>query len=111
MSSASESLGAQYAKNGIWVVSAQGDLDLRSLPPLRHALEGAAHEHEVVVLDAGAVTFTDSSALNLLLTAHRLTTLRIAAAPDQLRELLEITGTDQVLHLYPTLDEALNPTG
>ncbi|MCX5278216.1 STAS domain-containing protein [Streptomyces virginiae] len=49
------------------------------------------------------ITFADSSFLTLLLQAHALTELRIAAPPHQLQRLLAMTGADTVLHLHPTV--------
>lgn len=92
----------QYASGGSWVVVVRGELDLGSLPPLRQVVETASVVHPVLVLDLGDVTFADSSTLNLLLVAHRATTLRIAAPQPQVLRLLEVTGADRILRIYPT---------
>lgn len=96
----------QYARQGSWVIVACGDLDLDSLPPLRQVMEAAATTGPVLVLDTGEVSFADSSALNLLLLMHQTSTLRIAAPPPQLMRLLQTTGADQVLNLYPSVELA-----
>jgi anti-anti-sigma factor len=96
----------QYAQEGSWVVVAQGDLDADTLPPLAQAMEEAAAAHQVLVLDAAAVSFADSSALNLLLRIHQSTALRIASPRPQLLRLLEITGADEVLGTYPSTADA-----
>ncbi|WP_405940754.1 STAS domain-containing protein [Streptomyces sp. NBC_00207] len=85
------------------VVVAQGDMDLDTSAPLAESLLAAAHAHPVVVLDTSSVTFADSAFLNLLLQAHALAELRIAALPHQLQRLLEMTGADAVLHVHPTV--------
>ncbi|MFJ8802815.1 STAS domain-containing protein [Streptomyces sp. NPDC102487] len=69
-------------------------------------MELAAAAHPVLVVDGGAVTFADSSALNLLLRMHQVTTLRLANPSAPLARLLRITGADQVLNVFPTLDQA-----
>ncbi|MFD3613111.1 STAS domain-containing protein [Streptomyces atroolivaceus] len=51
---------------------------------LRQALEAAAATQPLVILDAGAVTFADSTTLSLLLRTHRSTHFRIAAPPPAL---------------------------
>ncbi|MFE4857633.1 STAS domain-containing protein [Streptomyces sp. NPDC056670] len=96
----------QYACNDSWVVAASGELDVQTLPPLQRALEAAARNGQVVVFDASAVPFADSSTLNLLLTIHRTTTLRIAGAQPQLLRILEMTGADAALALYATVTDA-----
>ncbi|MGW8329150.1 STAS domain-containing protein [Streptomyces sp. NPDC055808] len=99
-------VAAQYARGGSSVVVARGELDVDTVPLLARALERAAAAAPVVVLDVGGVTFADSTTLNLLLRTHRATTLRIAAPQTQLLHLLEVTGADHVLRLYPSTDDA-----
>jgi anti-anti-sigma regulatory factor len=57
----------QYECCGAWVVSARGSCDLYSITSLAEALDTAAKEHPKVVLDASAITFADSTLLNLLM--------------------------------------------
>ncbi|MEU9395674.1 STAS domain-containing protein [Streptomyces sp. NPDC048324] len=97
----------QYERGGAWVVIAQGDYDLDSIGRLTQALDTAAAQHKRVVLDASAVTFADSTFLNLLLNTHHRTDLRIAAPAPQLRRILEITGADTLLDIRPTVDDAV----
>ncbi|MEV6757092.1 STAS domain-containing protein [Streptomyces sp. NPDC051214] len=96
----------QYTMQGSWVVVVRGDLDMDSVPALREAMERAASALPVVILDAREVSFADSTALNLLLQIHQATTLRIAAPPAQMLRMLEVTGADQVLNLYPSTERA-----
>ncbi|MFZ3474847.1 STAS domain-containing protein [Streptomyces sp. 4.24] len=90
-----------------WVVSAHGELDQDTLSPLEAALDTAAGQYPLVVLDVGEVTFGDSSFLNLLLRTHRVTELRIAAPGEQLRRLFALTGADTVLSLHASVGDAL----
>ncbi|WP_227024986.1 STAS domain-containing protein [Streptomyces tsukubensis] len=99
-------LGDQYALENTWVIAAHGDIDMQNLGPLRMALEETAASHPVTVLDTSGVTFADSTFLNLLLRAHQSTSLRIAAPSEPVRRLLEITGADRVLSLYPSVAQA-----
>ncbi|MGW7271642.1 STAS domain-containing protein [Streptomyces sp. NPDC054864] len=100
----------QYTRRGSWVVVVRGDLDMDSVPSLREVMERAAAALPVLVLDASGVTFADSSALNLLLLIHQASTLRIAAAPPQMLRMLRLTGADQILNLYPSMEEACTVT-
>ncbi|MEU1122750.1 STAS domain-containing protein [Streptomyces sp. NPDC005899] len=104
---ASPALAAEGEVNGYWVVRARGDIDSDTVDPLFIAMWQAVAGYEVVVLDASAVTFADSSFLGLLLEAHRRTELRIAAPRAALTRLLRTAGVDQVLRTYPSLDAAL----
>ncbi|MBT2470666.1 STAS domain-containing protein [Streptomyces sp. ISL-66] len=96
-----------YPAGSGWVVVARGELDQDTLAPLAQALAAAADGHPMVILDAGAVTFGDSSFLNLLLRMHRLTALRIAAPGEQMRRLFAVTGADTVLSVHESVEDAL----
>lgn len=87
------------------VVAAHGDIDIETLGPLRQALEAAA-DSPVVVLDASGITFADSSFLSVLLTVRQRTDLRVAGAPPQVKRLLELTGADRIIALYPSVAQA-----
>ncbi|MFF0744971.1 STAS domain-containing protein [Streptomyces sp. NPDC004111] len=104
------SFTGQYDAQGRQIITARGELDLASLPPLTHALTLAAVTGTPVILDLEAVTFADSTALSLFLATHQATALHLAAPGHLLRRLLEVTGTDQVLNLHPTLDDARTAT-
>jgi anti-anti-sigma factor len=99
-------VGDQYLLHHALVITVRGDVDAHTIEPLRDALEAAAAVHRVVVLDMGKVTFGDSTFLNTALRAHQRGLLRLAAVRELLLRILELTGADQVLHLYPTVKEA-----
>jgi anti-anti-sigma factor len=96
----------QYEWRGAWVVTAHGSFDMQSIKPLTDALDTAARKHPKVVLDASGITFADSALLNLLILTHRTAALRVAAPPPQLRRLLELTGTDTLLQVRATVEDA-----
>lgn len=100
-------VGNGYPAGAGWVVEARGELDQDTLVPLADVLTAAADLHPLVVLDAGSITFGDSSFLNLLLRMHHLTTLRIAAPGEQLRRLFAVTGADTVLSLHASVEAAV----
>ena len=84
-------------------VTVAGELDLASVPQLRSALTDLIGRGEVrLVVDLGGVTFCDSTALGVFVGAHR----RVAASngriefrepPPSLRNLLVVSGLDQIL--------------
>ncbi|MFC9931460.1 STAS domain-containing protein [Streptomyces sp. NPDC127190] len=96
----------QYECDGAWVIAAQGSYDIHSVPPLEAALNAAVRKHAKVVLDASGIDFADSSFLNLLIRAHQTGTVRVAAPPRQLQRLFAITGTDAVLEIRETVNDA-----
>jgi anti-sigma B factor antagonist len=67
-----------------------------------------------VIADLTATIFCDSSGVRHLLLAHRRASasgiqLRFAVpAASPVRRILAFTGTDQVIAVYPTLDEAVS---
>ncbi|MEU2558233.1 STAS domain-containing protein [Streptomyces longispororuber] len=96
----------QYEHGEAWVVVATGEYDMGSITPLREALHTAAKQYAKVVLDASAVTFADSTFLNVLLLTHQSGTLRVVAPSPQVRRICEITGVDSVLEIRRTVEEA-----
>ncbi|MFF0741711.1 STAS domain-containing protein [Streptomyces sp. NPDC004111] len=98
--------GVPPLADGVCVVTEVGDLDIENLEPLQNALEQAAAQHAVVVLDASGITFGDSSFLNLLLHVNGLVRLRLVAPTAQVLRLLEITGADQILDVRDSVEEA-----
>ncbi|WP_433543770.1 STAS domain-containing protein (plasmid) [Streptomyces sp. CA-294286] len=108
-SSVPDPRGGQVARAdlaAVPVVAVSGEFDLDSCPLLLEAVTTAAGEGRVVVLDLTEVAFADSTFLNVLLRAHQLTDLRLAGVSEQVERLLEITGTDQLLKLFPTVADA-----
>ncbi|MFD5029233.1 STAS domain-containing protein [Streptomyces sp. NPDC058220] len=103
-----EAFAGHDALRDIYVVVARGEIDASNVSQVREALETAAAAHTVVILDTSELLFADSSLLSVLLRVRRTTSLRIAAPPPQLRRLLDISGADQVLRLYPSIALAID---
>ncbi|WP_405979888.1 STAS domain-containing protein [Streptomyces sp. NBC_00158] len=86
-----------------------GEIDIDTAPALHRALsEALAHASPAkpVAVDCSALTFCDSSGLNVLLTARRTaqgtgTVIRLAAPSPQLQRLLEITGARPLFPVDP----------
>jgi anti-anti-sigma factor len=90
---------------GGWVITARGEVDLSSVATLRAPLEKARAAGALTLVDLTGVSFMDSSGLHLMLDAAmdaRLDgwTLTFRASP-QVRRLLEVTGTLDVVDLEP----------
>ncbi|MFJ7147204.1 STAS domain-containing protein [Streptomyces sp. NPDC100445] len=89
-----------------------GEMDYLTGPMFRtEFLDLLASGDTFVVLDVAGVPFCDSAGLNALLAAHRRareigTRLVLAAVPDQLRQLLRITGVDEIIDIFDTAQDA-----
>ena len=101
--------------DGSVVVAVTGEVDLDTAPRLREAVAVALDEVEggTCVLDLTEVTYLGSAGLTALVDATR----EAAARSEPLRIVvdanrpvirpIEITGLDQVLHLYHSVEEAV----
>jgi anti-anti-sigma factor len=107
------------AAGGVVVAEVRGEIDLTSAYALEEALTAAAAESgddggaaPRVVVDLAEVTFMDSSGLNALLRTHRAVqarggTLALAGAQQTVARLLEMTGLEEVIPVFPGVDEAI----
>jgi stage II sporulation protein AA (anti-sigma F factor antagonist) len=91
--------------DGVFRLRVSGELDLATRDTLIDELKRAeASEANRILLDLNALTFIDSSGLAVLVMAHQRaemngTQLRVLSAGGQVRDLLELTGVMEVLHL------------
>lgn len=93
------------------VVAVTGHLDLDNIAPLSETLRQAAEDGVApVVVDLSAVTFADSTTVNVLLQAHRALgpALRLAAPSTVLERLFTLTGLDTVLPLHASVAQAID---
>jgi anti-sigma B factor antagonist len=75
---------------------------------LVHALDDGT---AVLIADAAQTMFCDSATITMLLRTHNRAAatgaqLRIAASPP-IRRVLQLTGADRILHVYPSVANAL----
>ncbi len=87
------------------VVHVGGELDVAAMPQLRACLTDLVSQGRTdVVLDLRDVTFCDSSALGVFIGAHQRLhagggQLELHEPPSTLRNLLTVSGLDQVLDI------------
>jgi anti-sigma B factor antagonist len=101
--------------DGALVVTVSGELDMLTTPRLRAAVSDALDEAigRPVVVDLTKVTFLGSPGLAALVEAVRKASQRggpLRIVVDNARPVIrpiELTGLDDVLALYETVDEAL----
>jgi anti-sigma B factor antagonist len=98
---------------GVRVLGLEGPIDVSQAMDLRdvlgEAIDGPAAR---VVLDLTEVTFIDSSGIGVLVTAHRKADaagamFALAGARTTVGRVFELTRTNRLLRLYPSVDEAI----
>ncbi|MEU4359659.1 STAS domain-containing protein [Streptomyces virginiae] len=106
-------LTAQHTDGDLALAHVAGELDIDTAPHLRtQALALIEQGHRHLILDLQAVTFCDSSGFNALVGIFRCAkaadgTLVLAAVPDRLQRMLNLTGLSALLPAHPTAAHAL----
>ncbi|OKK16335.1 hypothetical protein AMK16_25705 [Streptomyces sp. CB00455] len=98
-------------EDGTRVIVCRGAFDMDTLAPLTEATHAATADPTVrrIILDMAQVTFVDSYMLNLLVRAHRTGRLVLAGPlPEQVTQLLRLTGADAVFTICDNLPHARN---
>jgi anti-sigma B factor antagonist len=99
--------------DGVPVVGAPEEIDITNAPELRSALlEAAAHGHGTLVADLSRTQFCDSSGLHTLLAAHKRATaaggnLLLVIRGHAVRRVFTLTGVDQIIPNFTSMEEAL----
>ncbi|MEV6653653.1 STAS domain-containing protein [Streptomyces sp. NPDC051219] len=94
-------------------VTVGGQIDIETAPALRaRALELISQGHSHLILDLGGVTFCDSSGFNALIGVLRCAkdvdgSLALAAVPDRLARMLDLTGVSRLMPSYAHPADAL----
>ena len=98
---------------GVPVVVAPEEVDITNAAGLRAALlDAAGNGHRHLVVDMTRTRFCDSSGVHALATAHRRALqedrqLLLASGSPAVLRILSITGIDQLIPRFPSLEEAL----
>jgi anti-sigma B factor antagonist len=94
------------------VLALDGDIDIHTAPRVRDRLAALqAAGSTSVVVDLAGVNFLDSSALGVLVAAHRELsgaggTLKLAAPRAHVLKVFRITRLDDVIRVYESVEEA-----
>jgi anti-anti-sigma factor len=91
--------------DALTVVEFTGDMDLDSAPLLERVLITAIDEREQVCCDLNGAAFVGAAGANTLLAAHRYAAqsgrrFSVRGASPMTRQILAITGIDQVLTVH-----------
>ena len=98
---------------GVRVVTVPEEVDITNAPGLRAALlQAAADGSPALVVDMTRTRFCDSAGLRVLVDAHKRAVaeggaLVLAMPTAAVLRVLEITGIDQVIPSFASLDEAV----
>jgi anti-sigma B factor antagonist len=94
------------------VVAVGGEIDLSTAPAFEAAVATALNEEPaVLVIDLSDVTFMASVGLRILVATQEglRKSVQVAVVADNpaTSRPIQMTGLDEIISLYPTLDEAL----
>jgi stage II sporulation protein AA (anti-sigma F factor antagonist) len=100
------------APEGVRVLALAGEIDHTTADTFRHALTAHDGPAPNTVIDLRHVTFMDSSGINVLIAAHQTAhaqggRLYLTHVPAPVHTVLHIVGLDDLIPIYPTLDQAL----
>lgn len=104
---------AEEERRGVPVVSASGEMDVATAPPLRDRLQTlAASGKPTVVVDLLDVTFLDSTALGVLVGALKRCResggdLPLVITEPRILRVFEITGLTGVFPIHATVEDAV----
>jgi anti-sigma B factor antagonist len=97
-------------KKGWTVIVAEGEIDIASAPLLDDAVDVAVDQgSDHIAVDLQPTTFTDSTGLRSLISAHRRLSesgrLVVIPGTGPVRRLLEVAGVDTTLDIMGTTDD------
>ncbi|HEV8063928.1 MAG TPA: STAS domain-containing protein [Acidimicrobiales bacterium] len=96
------SVKSETAPDGTAVVSITGELDIATVDGIRQDLFLAVTRagERPIVIDAGELSFMDSSGLAVLVwAAKQASSVTVAHASPTIRRIIELTGLETILHL------------
>jgi anti-sigma B factor antagonist len=108
---------ASDLEGGVRLLEVHGELDLSTAPQLEGPLDDAVSAADAAVLiDLAGCTFIDSTGIALIVRAWQRVDaaagnggkggLVLCCQNEQVRRVLEVTGLERSLRVFPTRDEA-----
>jgi anti-sigma B factor antagonist len=100
-------------RTGAICLLVKGEVDLANASELQAHLNAVVRAEENLIVDMSNLRYLDSSGIKVLLEAHQQFTaikrrMVLAAAVVTVQKVLNITGIDQLISMFPTVEEALN---
>lgn len=105
---------ASQAVGGTAIIMPSAEIDLTNAEPLQHELNAALDRGiTTLVVDMSKTTFCDSAGAATLFRAHKRAAamkadLRLVIGEPTVRRIFEITGMDEIMQIYASLDAAKN---
>jgi anti-sigma B factor antagonist len=102
-----------YSKDGIEVVTVEGEIDIYTAPRLRELLiDLAAKGSCQLIVNLDKVGFLDSTALGVLVGGLKRArahdgSLDLVCTQEQILKIFRITGLTNVFGIYPSVDQAI----
>ena len=110
-------LKSAYIRNGVGLVTVDGELDLYSSPDLLRALRELADANDTadVIVDLTPTSFIDSTGLGILVAATKMMRLRgrelhVVGTNPATERAVRSAGLHTFLALAPTIGDALAKT-
>jgi anti-sigma B factor antagonist len=102
-------------RDGAAVVSVSGEIDLSTAPAFEEAIAQALQANPAVLaIELSGVTFMASVGLRILAATNEkvgyATRVAVVANSPAASRPIQLTGLDNVVALYPSVDAALTPT-
>ena len=107
-------VAGRYSHDGYSIVWAHGEMDVATTPDLMRELAEAVRAQRCrVIVDLTQVTFMDSTGFNALALARHTAEaghgeVRLVGAGETVREVLRITGLEEVFPVHSTIEESIN---
>jgi anti-sigma B factor antagonist len=104
---------SESTREGVPVLEVHGEVDVSTAPQLREKLVAVAQRGEqTAVVDLSGVSFVDSTALGVLVSAAKRFRgnggdLRLVVTEPHITKVLEITGLTDVFAIYESSNEAV----
>jgi anti-anti-sigma factor len=99
--------------NNIAIITIQGKIDVNATANFKQEIKQVIKQgYTRLVLNLFAVPFIDSSGLTALISGLRQSRLadgdlRLACVDSKVQRIMDVTGLKKVMHLYPTVDQAI----
>jgi anti-sigma B factor antagonist len=107
-------IGVDVTERGRWrVVAVEGEIDITTAPQFRESLFGVIDQgNEHVVVDLTGVEFLDSTALGVMVGAHKRLReggpgLVVACDQPSILRVLDVTGLSTVFRVCESVDAAV----
>ena len=107
-------ISEQVLDDGLEVIAVGGEVDFEVSPQLRQQIVSRVDAgRRQLLIDLSEATFIDSTAIGVLVAGHKRLdevggTLAVVCFDENVRNVFEIVGLEDVLSIYSSRDEAVS---